>query len=51
LTFTDIHSDAFVRLSRLDRRQFPRGYHYALTGSEFADAAFVAEIVQSFLPL
>ncbi len=50
-TALDIHSDAFTRLSDLDRRQFPHGYHYSLTDSQFADAMFFEQIVQGFLPV
>ncbi|MDP3772018.1 MAG: hypothetical protein Q8Q94_01415 [bacterium] len=50
-TALDIHSEAFVRLGRLDRRQFPRGYHYAVSGSEFAEIGFFEKIVQGFLPM
>ena len=48
-TALDIHSDSFARLGRLDRDLFPRGYHYTISGGQFAEAGFVEKIVQSFL--
>ncbi|MDP3772397.1 MAG: hypothetical protein Q8Q94_03420 [bacterium] len=48
-TALDIHSDALVRLNRLDSRS--GGYHYALaSGNRFANTTFFERIVTSFLP-